>query len=150
MFAHDVGVDVARVHSGAFADELAEAGAVQNGAGAHDQRRRRVQGAGDAGHDVHRVGDQQHHGIGRDFDDLRHDAGEDGGVAREQVQARFAGFLVRAGGDDDQRRAFEVGIVAGVGAHALGKRCAVGDVGSFGLGARFVAVNQHDFAASAV
>ena len=150
VFAHDVGVDVARVHSGAFADELAEAGAVEDGAGAHHQRRVRVQRAGDAGHDVHRVGDKQHDRIGCGLDDLRHDAGEDGGVARQQVQPRFARFLVGAGGDDDQRGTGEVFVVARVGTHAFGERRAVGDVGGFGLGTRFVAVNQHDFATGAV
>ena len=87
MFAEGVGVDVACVHPGAFADELAEAGAVEDGAGAHDEFRGWVQGAGDAGHDVHRVGHNEYHGIRCHGHDLRHDAGEDGSVTRKQVKA---------------------------------------------------------------
>jgi hypothetical protein len=62
VFPQDVGMDVMHIHPAVLAQEMAEAGAVQHGAGPQDAPARPARPpVGHIGQDVHRIAHHQHH-----------------------------------------------------------------------------------------
>ena len=119
MLADHVGVDAARVHLELLPDQRAQPARVQHRAGADDATGWET---GDfergVGQHVYRVGDDQQDGVRRGRGHLRDDALDDLGVAAHQFEARLAGFLRCACGDDDHRRVGAIFI--GAAAHGDG------------------------------
>ena len=66
-------------------------------------------------------------------------------VALQQLEPRFVGLLRHAAGDDDDPRAFEIAVLSRTHTQRVSERDRVVDVVGFGLGARPVHVDQHDF-----
>ena len=80
---------------------------------------------------------------------LRHDLAHHGGVASQQFQARLAGALRDARGDDHYPAAGQVGVVASRDAQGMREGDGMQDVICFGLRSRGVPVDQHDLATNA-
>ena len=101
---------------------------------------------GNGSHDVHRVGGDYQNGVRRMFRQLGNDAFKNFDVGGQKVVAGFAGFLVGAGGNDDDVGVFQVFISAGFDFVGIGKRCRVGDVFGFRFRSFGVLVDQDHFA----
>jgi hypothetical protein len=65
-------------------------------------------------------------------------------ACRIAAVGRAAGFLVHAGGDDDERRAGEICIVAVMDMDSWGQGCAVAKIGSDAFRALAVSVHHDD------
>ncbi len=63
----------------------------------------------------------------------------------DQVQARLIRFLVRSGGDDDDRGIGDVIVSSGIDLHLTGKRDSVGDVLRLPIGFVVVDVQKDEF-----
>jgi hypothetical protein len=129
----------------------AEAEAVEPGAGAEDGVVA-GEGAGQVGKRIRGIGDGHQNRIGGGTDDLRHDVAVDLGIFLEKLEAAFGvaavggttGFLVLAGGDQDDAGAGEVGVGALGDGDAGAERDAVAKVGGNGHGAGLGAVDNDD------
>ena len=93
-----------------LAEQPAEAGGVEDGAGADDASGRQAGEAGrDLGHHVDGVGGDEQDRVGGGVEDAGDHVAEHRGVAAEEREAGLARRLRHAGGDDDDAGAGEVG-----------------------------------------
>ena len=133
-----------------IAEQGAKTGGVEHGAAAENPVFGEAgQFEGNRSHHVHRVGSNDDNGVGRVFGQLRNDVFKNSDVGCQQVVAGFAGFLVGAGGDDDDVGVAEIAVSPGLNFVGIGKRGGVRDVFGFGLGPFGVLVNQNHFAGNA-
>ena len=129
------------------AEQGAEAGSVKYGSAAEDPVFGKTgEFDGNGSHDVHRVGGDYQNGVRRMFRQLGNDAFKNFDVGGQKVVAGFAGFLVGAGGNDDDVGVFQVFISAGFDFVGIGKRRRVGDVFGFRFRSFGVLVDQNHFA----
>ena len=146
VLADDEGVDAAVVHAQVLAQQILQAGGVQNGAGTDDPVlgiARQLDGGG--GQNINRVGHDQQDALKAGSGDLRNDAAHDAHVLVDQVQAGLAGLLGGAGGDNDDGRIGDRLIAGGVNLHGAGIGQAVADVHCLALGTVLVRVDEHHF-----
>ena len=132
------------------AEQRAKAGGIEDRAGADHPLGRQTRDAGrHLGHHVDRVGRDHQNGIRRRRKNLRDHGPKHGGVAVEQLEARFAGPLADPGRDDHRAGAGQVGIVAGAHPGDVRKRRGMQDV--LGLGDRplLILIDQDDLAGGA-
>ena len=128
-----------------LAEQPAEAGGVEDGAGADDAGGRQAgEAGGDLGHHVHGIGGDEQDRVRGGVEHAADHVAEDGGVAAEEVEAGLARDLRHAGGDDDDAGAGEGGIAAVADAGGRGEGDGVGDVLGLGAGERGIVVHQHD------
>jgi hypothetical protein len=102
VLARDVRVHVLHRNPGLLRDEVAQAGGVEDGSGAEQlggrQPRDLQRGVG---HDVHRVGDHEVDRVRGDLDERRQHPRDERDRRLGEVEARLAGLLLGARGDDD-------------------------------------------------
>jgi len=129
VLAHHVGVDVGGVDAEPAAEEGAEARGVERRARAEDAGRSHAplggEARGEVGHHVDRVRGHDEDGLRGLIEDGGNDLAEDGGVPGQQLEARLAGPLADARGQDDHARAGQVRVPAGhdVDGWAKGTAC---------------------------
>ena len=146
MLAHDVGLDIARVDLDVGAEHLLQTAGVEHGAGADDVALGQTGHLdGGVGQNVDRVGDDEQNAVEARLLNLGNNGLEDADVLVDQVQAGLTGLLGSASGDDDHGGVGDIGIIAGVDLHRLGKRHAVRDIQSLTLGAVLVHVDEDHF-----
>ena len=146
MLTEDVGVDVVDINAAVIAEEVSEAGAIEDGAGADDAFFAvfpRVLDGG-IGHDIDGIGGDQDDGRGSGCCDVRHNSAHDGGVTLKEVETSFAGLLGGARGDDDQLGVSIIGRRARIDRDRGEVGLAVGEVQDVPLGELFVLVDQGD------
>ena len=145
MFADDIGVHVAGVNGEVFTQQIAETGGIQRCAGTDDTAGIEAgEGAGDAGHNVHRVGSHQKDSVKARFRHRSDDGAEHLGVPVQQIQTGLAGLLGYAGANDHDIGVGAVGIVSGVDFHmGSGESQTVIQVHGFAPGPLFVQVDEH-------
>jgi hypothetical protein len=89
-------------------------------------------------HRIDRVGGDQQDRIGSVLQDIGDDLVHHSGIAREQLQARLARFLVGSGSDDDHAAARQVRVITSPDIDGVGKGHRMQDIISFCLGPFFV------------
>ena len=143
VLAHDIGLDIARVDLNVGTKHLLQTTGVEHGTGADDMA------LGQAGHldggigqNIDRVGDDEQNAVEARLLNLGDNGLKDVDVLVDQVQAGLTGLLGSASGDDDHGGVGDIGIIAGVDLHRLGKRHAVRDIQSLTLGAVLVHVDE--------
>ena len=143
MLTHDIGLDIARINLDVGAEHLLQAASVEHGAGTDDVA------LGQAGHldggvgqNIDRVGDDEQNAVEAGLLNLGDNGLKDVDVLVDQVQAGLTGLLGSASGDDDHGGVGDIGIIAGVDLHRLGKRHAVRDIQGLALGAVLVHVDE--------
>ena len=143
MLAHDIGLDIARVNLNVSAEHLLQTAGVEHGAGTDDVA------LGQAGHldsgvgqNINRVGDDEQNAVEARLLNLGNNGLKDVDVLVNQVQAGLTGLLGSTGGDDDHGGVGDIGIIASVDLHRLGKRHAVRDIQGLALGAVLVHVDE--------
>ena len=145
MLAQHEGVHVLVADGQALGDAGAQAGAVQQRAGADDAA---LRDAGDAvegvGQHVHRIADEHVQRVGRILHDLGRDGLENVDVDLAQLQAGLAGLAGNAGRDDDDIGARRVLIAAGIDLAGLHERRALADVHGLAQCLLGVDVDHHD------
>ena len=95
------------------------------------------------------VADYQNDALVIALADLGNDCLENGDVLLDQVKTRFAGLLIRAGGNHDNRGVVDVVVIARVDFAGVGERHAVANVERLAFGAVSIDVDEHDFAEQA-
>ena len=125
---------------------LLQTAGVEHGTGADDMA------LGQAGHldggvgqNIDRVGDDEQNAVEAGLLNLGDNGLKDADVLVDQVQASLTGLLGSASGDDDHGGVGDIGIIAGVDLHRLGKRHAVRDIQGLTLGAVLVNVDEDHF-----
>ena len=143
VLTHDIGLDIARVNLDMSTKHLLQAASVEHGAGTDDVA------LGQAGHldggvgqNIDRVGDDEQNAVEAGLLNLGDNGLKDSDVLVDQVQAGLTGLLGSASGDDDHGGVGDIGIIAGVDLHRLGKRHAVRDIQGLTLGAVLVHVDE--------
>ena len=143
VLAHDIGLDIARVNLDVGTKHLLQTASVEHGAGADDMA------LGQAGHldgsigqNINRVGDDEQNAVEAGLLNLGDNGLKDVYVLVDQVQAGLTGLLGSTGGDDDHGGVGDIGIIAGVDLHRLGKRHAVRDIQGLTLGTVLVHVDE--------
>lgn len=143
VLTHDVGLNVARVNLDVSAEHLLQTAGVEHGTGADDMA------LGQAGHldggigqNINRVGDDEQNAVEAGLLNLGDNGLKDVDVLVDQVQAGLAGLLGSTSGDDDHSGIGDIGIIASVDLHRLGKRHAVRDIQGLALGAVLVHVDE--------
>ena len=143
VLTHDIGLDIARVDLNVGTKHLLQTAGVEHGTGADDMA------LGQAGHldggigqNIDRVGDDEQNAVEARLLNLGDNGLKDVDVLVDQVQAGLTGLLGSASGDDDHGGVGDIGIIAGVDLHRLGKRHAVRDIQSLTLGAVLVHVDE--------
>ena len=143
VLTHDIGLDIARVNLDVGTKHLLQTASVEHGAGADDMA------LGQAGHldggigqNINRVGDDEQNAVEARLLNLGDNGLKDVDVLVNQIQAGLTGLLGSASGDDDHGGVGDIGIIAGVDLHRLGKRHAVRDIQGFTLGAVLVHVDE--------
>ena len=143
VLAHDIGLDIARVNLDVGTKHLLQTAGVEHGAGTDDVA------LGQAGHldggvgqNIDRVGDDEQDAVEAGLLNLGDNGLKDVDVLVDQVQAGLTGLLGSASGDDDHGGVGDIGIIAGVDLHRLGKRHAVRDIQGLTLGAVLVHVDE--------
>ena len=151
VLADDKGVDAAVVHAQMLAQQIAQARRIQHRARAEDAVFGQIRvPLGDAREHVHGVGhDEDIPRKAASFQLAQHGE-QDGGVALDQIQPRFARLLVGARRDDRQRRVGGVRIAAGADVRRFGEEQPVRDVLRLSLRAGGVRVDEHHFGIQAV
>lgn len=102
MFAGDVGMDVLDGDFEVFGDEESESGAVEDGAAAEDSFG--VEAADfecGVGEDIDGIADHEEDGCGGELEEFGEGLAADVDVGGGEVQASLSGFLLGAGGEDD-------------------------------------------------
>ncbi len=151
MLADDVGVHAAWIYAQVLAQQITEAGCIQDGAGAdHPLGREARYLPGHVAQHVHRIGGDEQDAGGVVCGDARDDVLENRRVALHQVEPRLPRSLGCSGGHDHHVGPGAIGIVAGPDARRMGERHGVVQVHRLALGALVVNVNQHDFPHQAV
>ena len=144
MLAHDVGVNVARVHGKVIADQIAQACGVQRGARANDAAGVKAgELQRDMRHNIHRIGGDQEDSLESGGDDRLHNGLEHGGVALEQVNPALARFLGDAGADHGDIRIRTVAVLPGGYFHVgSGERQPVVEIHGLARGALLVNIDE--------
>lgn len=144
VLTHDISLNVARVNLDVSAEHLLQTAGVEHGTGADDMA------LGQAGHldggvgqNVDRVGDDEQNAVEAGLLNLGDNGLKDVNVLVDQVQAGLAGLLGSTSGDDDHGGVGDIGIIAGVDLHRLGKRHAVRNIQSLTLSAVLVHVDEN-------
>jgi len=146
MLAEDIGVDVVDINAAVVAEEVAEAGAIEDGAGADDAffaAFPRVLDGG-IGHDIDGIGGDEDDGGGSGCCDVRHNSAHDGGVTLNEVETGLARFLGGASGDDDELGVSVIGRFARIDGDSWEVGLAVDEVKNVPTGELFVLVNESD------
>ena len=76
---------------------------------------------GGVGQNIDRVGDDEQNAVEAGLLNLGNNGLEDADVLVDQVQAGLTGLLGSTGGDDNHGGVGDIGIIAGVDLHRLGK-----------------------------
>ena len=146
MLTHDIGLDIARVDLDVGTKHLLQTAGVEHGTGTDDVA------LGQAGHldggvgqNIDRVGDDEQNAVEAGLLNLGDNGLKDADVLVDQVQASLTGLLGSASGDDDHGGVGDIGIIAGVDLHRLGKRHTVRDIQGLTLGAVLVHVDEDHF-----
>ena len=152
VLAEDIGAEVVRVDGEFGGHEGAEAGGVEEGAGADDTLRREVgELEGVPGHGVDGVSDDDEDGVGVGAGERGDQVAEEGDVGGEDAGAGGVGRAGGGGADDDDVGVAEVGEIGGGDAGGVGgKSAGVLEVGGFAVGDDTAAVDEDEFVGEAL
>jgi hypothetical protein len=147
-------MDVVRIDATLTAQQTAEPGGVQGGAGAEDPSRghptSRRESRGQMRHHVHRVGGDDQHRFRGPGGHGGHDLTKDPCVPPEQLQPRLTGFLSDARAEDDDPASDQIRVASGPKMKGMRKRHSMADVVRLGDNAGRVFVHQYDLASHAL